>query len=43
MATKSIYKDINIKQKSLANNFVRALENAKHKNTKEVILSKKIF
>lgn len=41
MATKSIYKDITIKSKPLARNFISALENAKNKKSKQVTLRKK--
>ncbi len=41
MATKSIYKDVNIRDSSLARKFVHALENAQNKHSKEVVLSKK--
>lgn len=40
MATKSILKDININEKHMGRNFVSALENAKDKSCKEVILTK---
>ena len=42
MATKSVYKDIRIKDKSLCRNFISALENAKGKKSKEVVMSKKV-
>lgn len=41
MATKSIYKNINIKNKSVCRSLIKALENAKNKQSKEVVLSKK--
>ena len=41
MATKSVYKDVNIRDRRLAINLVRALENAQEKNSKKVVLSKK--
>lgn len=40
MATKSIYKNIVIKDKKLTNNLVFALENAEQKRSKDVKLSK---
>mgnify|MGYP000956858469 CR=1 FL=1 len=40
MATKSILKNIDIKEKALGRSLVSALENAKDKDSKEVILSK---
>ncbi len=40
MATKSILKNINIRNKSLCRNFLEALENAEGKKGKKVILSK---
>lgn len=40
MATKSILKSINIKEKSLGRNFVIALEKAQDKEFKEVKLSR---
>lgn len=42
MATKSIYKDIRIKDRALCRNFVSALEHAEGKSSKKVILSKKV-
>lgn len=40
MATNSILKNVDIRKKSLCRAFVSALENAKKKKSKEVILSK---
>ncbi len=40
MATKSILKNINIRNKNLCRNFVNALENAEGKKAKEVVLSR---
>lgn len=40
MATKSITKNVDIKDKRLCRNFVAALENAENKHSKEVILSR---
>lgn len=40
MATKSIYKNVNVKSKVLARNLVSALENAENKTAKEVKLTK---
>lgn len=40
MATKSILKSVNIKEKSLGRNFVIALEKAQEKELKEVKLSR---
>ncbi len=40
MATKSIIKDVNIKDKKLANAFVYAMEKSKEKKSKEVVLSR---
>lgn len=40
MATKSILKNININEKHLGRNFVSAMENAKNKTYKDVVLSK---
>lgn len=42
MATKSIYKDIRIKDPVLCRNFVSALELSKKKKGKEIILSKRV-
>lgn len=42
MATKSILKNIHIRDKRAAWNLVNALENAKKKKGKEVILSKNL-
>lgn len=40
MATKSILKNIDIRDKALGKSLVVALENAKGKKSKEVVLSK---
>ncbi len=40
MATKSIYKNVNIKSKVLARNLVSALENAEGKKSQNVIFTK---
>lgn len=40
MATKSILKNVTIKNKTLARSFVYALENAEHKKDKKVKLKK---
>jgi len=40
MATKSIFKNIVIKNKTLSKKLVLALENAKEKGSKHVVLSK---
>lgn len=40
MATKSILKNININEKHLGRNFVSALDNAKNKSSKDVVISK---
>lgn len=40
MATKSIFKNIVIKDKILSKKLVLALENAKEKGSKQVVLSK---
>lgn len=40
MATKSILKNINIKEKNMGRNFVTALEHAKDKPCKEVVITK---
>lgn len=42
MASKSIYKNINIKSLSMCKRLVNALENAKNKSSKEVIYQKKV-
>lgn len=42
MATNSILRSINIKEKHAARMFVYALENAKGKKSKEVTISKKV-
>lgn len=41
MATKSILKNVDIRDKNLSKNFVDALENAHKKTAKNVVLSKK--
>ena len=40
MATKSILKNITIREKRMGRNFVSALENAQNKHSKEVVLTK---
>lgn len=40
MATKSILKEVRFKDKALCRGFATALENAKNKKSKEVILSR---
>ncbi len=42
MATKSIYKDIRIKNCASCNKFLSALENAKGKAEKDVVMTKKV-
>lgn len=42
MATKSIYKSVSIKSRPLGNGLVSALENAKNKKAKPVVISKKV-
>ena len=42
MATKSIYKNVSIKSRSLARGLISALENAQNKKKKEVVLSKSL-
>ena len=42
MATKSIYKDIRIKNKALAGNFISALEHAQEKGSVKVEMSKTV-
>ena len=42
MATKSIYKDIRIKDSKLASGFVRALERAETKQPAYVVVSKRV-
>ena len=42
MATKSIYKDVRIKDPSLCRRFVSALENAESDRGKEVVFSKRV-
>lgn len=42
MATKSIYKDVRIKDPSLCRRLVSALENAKSDKGKEVVFSKRV-
>lgn len=41
MATKSIYKNIAIKDRHLARGLIRALENAEKKTSREIVISKK--
>ncbi|SJW28021.1 hypothetical protein [Clostridioides difficile] len=41
MATKSILKNVDVRKKAFGRNLVSALENAKNKQEKEVVLSKK--
>lgn len=41
MATKSILKNVNIKNKRLGRNFVNALEKARNEENKEIKLEKK--
>jgi ribosomal protein L30E len=40
MATKSILKNISIRDKSLCKSFVQALENAENRQAKKIVLSK---
>lgn len=42
MATKSIYKDIRIKDKKLAASFIRSLETAEAKHAETVVMSKRV-
>ena len=42
MATKSIYKEIRIKDKLFCKTFVSALENAQNKKGKEVTLKRRV-
>lgn len=42
MATKSITKNVVIRSKPLARNFVRALENAEGKSSKTVVVDKTV-
>ena len=42
MATKSFLKNITIKNKKSAENFISALENAENKKAKEVIINKRV-
>ena len=42
MATKSIYKEIRIKDPIVARNFIRALEKAKNKQSTDIVMSKKV-
>ena len=42
MATKSIYKNVNIKEKNLSRTLVSALENAKNKSCKTVQMQKSV-
>lgn len=40
MATRSILKNVDFKERSLSRSFISALENAKHKSSKDVTLSR---
>ncbi|MCL2355585.1 MAG: hypothetical protein FWC70_00320 [Defluviitaleaceae bacterium] len=42
MATKSMIKSVNIKNKRLAEGLVSALENAEKKSSKEVVLQRRL-
>ena len=42
MATKSITKNVVVRSKPLAKNFIRAVENAHGKASKEVVISKTV-
>ena len=42
MATKSIYSDVRIKNNSLGYGLANALENAKDKKSKSVVMSQKV-
>lgn len=42
MATKSIYKEVRIKEPALCRKFVSALEHAKDRKCKEVVMSKMV-
>ncbi len=42
MATKSFMKNVMIRQKPLAQNFIRAVENAQNKHSKVVVMTKSI-
>ncbi len=42
MATKSVLKDVDIRDKDMGRLLVEALENAENKSSKEVIFSKKV-
>lgn len=42
MATRSILKNVDIRDKKLAKEFINALENSKNKRTKEVVISKTV-
>ena len=42
MATKSIYKDVRIKDIDLCRKFVSALENSQNKSSKQVVISKRV-
>lgn len=41
MATKSILKDVNIKEKKLAHTFILALDNARNKQHEQTLVSRK--
>jgi hypothetical protein len=41
MATKSIFKDVKIKDRKLARRFVHALENSENVESRDVLMSKK--
>ena len=42
MATKSITKNVVVRSKPLARNFIRAVENAQGKTSKDVVISKTV-
>ena len=42
MATKSITKNVVLRTKPLAKNFIRAVENAENKSSKTVVMSKTV-
>lgn len=42
MATKSIYKNVKIKNRYLSHSFISALENASGKKDKEVVFQRKV-
>ena len=42
MATKSITKNVVVRSKPLARNFIRAVENARGKTSKDVVISKTV-